>query len=996
MNEATVLHAFPSFFSSQQITQAQKMIMQTRFFSYLVLSLCLTPLLRGQHYWFADANSAPGNLNIHAIAEDRRGRIWAGTENGLYRYNGFRYQKLGPERGITGHNIRSLLALPDGSITVVTEAGIFRSSDSESFSAVSLSPALTDVNSGGAITLVQTPQKQIALLAEGNAYLLHPVTQDRWNPERLLAKDPIYSLFYDAHGDLWFGCGEDLCHQDAAGTRTLRNSLHLPADQWLQILQTNNGHLWLRGRQHIAEVAPLINSAILHDLPTSSATTSAPLLTSGFDGSLITTQANTVFLWKQSHWQALKSTNGLDPADISALFTDHQGVLWVAQTGHGLRRWIGQGNWELHTTAEGLGSDVASATIRDQQGRLWVATQAGLYWYAPRDSRPQRWKAPTTCASQLQVLTLAPDGSIWGAGACEGLLRIDPHTLQSSIYDLPTVHRMAFSPSGELWAATVAGIYYSAHPNKASLKAVTDIEPDSAAQNFYDLNISASGEIWTVGENGLFHRSNQHWQHIDPGLSHFRLRRIAFDHSGNLWAAGDYPGLLRLRISANSLQETEHIEGAPLLSNHILDLLIDHLGRLWVGQDHGISVFDGVSWRSYTQSNGLPWNDCRESGLTEDRDGSLWIGTSGGLAHLLHAETLPASDHTSLSLEDAFKGSQHFTSGGSVLWDDQPLQFTFAAPDYSRIHPALLHYRLLGRESTWNLTTDGTAHYPQLPPGEYLLEVTGEDESGNATSTALEIPFHIEPRWSQVLAVPVLAALLLIVLITLWLRFRNGPSDSKRTYHTEANTRLQNEQLEQERKKLRKTRERIRSLSEYDDLTGLWNQRIIIERLRIELERSRRHHFSVSILRVDIDGFRRVNELLGFHTGDRILQEISRILLRTIRSYDWVGRLGGSEFLIILPGSGLRSAQLRADALRSILEAAQLPGASSPFFLTACFGVASGSECSCDQLLRDASLALLQAKQEGYNHVVAHSTEPAPGIYHANSDQASLFFGAAE
>ncbi len=120
--------------------------------------------------------------------------------------------------------------------------------------------------------------------------------------------------------------------------------------------------------------------------------------------------------------------------------------------------------------------------------------------------------------------------------------------------------------------------------------------------------------------------------------------------------------------------------------------------------------------------------------------------------------------------------------------------------------------------------------------------------------------------------------------------------------------------LEREKTELVRTREQMRHFAEHDGLTGLWNHRIIVERLRGEVDRSQRDGTPVSIILVDLDYFKHVNDTMGHRAGDLTLQETGAIFQRAVRSYDWVGRYGGEEFLLILPGSDYAAAHARAGA----------------------------------------------------------------------------------
>jgi diguanylate cyclase (GGDEF)-like protein len=168
------------------------------------------------------------------------------------------------------------------------------------------------------------------------------------------------------------------------------------------------------------------------------------------------------------------------------------------------------------------------------------------------------------------------------------------------------------------------------------------------------------------------------------------------------------------------------------------------------------------------------------------------------------------------------------------------------------------------------------------------------------------------------------------------------------------------------------TEEKLQLLATTDELTGLWNRRYFIKCLGDELKRMKRHNHPFSLLMVDIDYFKTVNDIFGHNTGDLSLQYLSGLMRNRLREVDLVARLGGEEFGIILPDTDLDSAQAVAENLRKII-------AETPFFhdgdtinLTVSIGV---TECkpdtaSVEELLKLADKALYSAKNEGRNRIV--------------------------
>lgn len=156
-----------------------------------------------------------------------------------------------------------------------------------------------------------------------------------------------------------------------------------------------------------------------------------------------------------------------------------------------------------------------------------------------------------------------------------------------------------------------------------------------------------------------------------------------------------------------------------------------------------------------------------------------------------------------------------------------------------------------------------------------------------------------------------------------------------------------------------------------DPLTGLYNRRFMDETLERELARSRRTHSCVSIIMLDLDNFKSLNDMYGHAAGDTVLRAVAALLLRTLRANDIVCRFGGEELIVILPDCTLEGAASQAETIRASLETLSLLEVGQSLRVTASIGVASTDLCGYDGsfLLKAADSALYAAKRSGKNRV---------------------------
>jgi diguanylate cyclase (GGDEF)-like protein len=169
------------------------------------------------------------------------------------------------------------------------------------------------------------------------------------------------------------------------------------------------------------------------------------------------------------------------------------------------------------------------------------------------------------------------------------------------------------------------------------------------------------------------------------------------------------------------------------------------------------------------------------------------------------------------------------------------------------------------------------------------------------------------------------------------------------------------------------TREALREQATRDYLTNLWNRSAILDRLRREMARSAREGTPFGLILADIDRFKSINDSWGHAAGDLALKEVSSRISATLRPYDSVGRYGGEEFLMILPGADLEETASLAERVREEIRSAPMVWDGVPVGLSCSFGCTSGfgSDESAADLIRVADESLYAAKRGGRDRVVS-------------------------
>jgi len=175
--------------------------------------------------------------------------------------------------------------------------------------------------------------------------------------------------------------------------------------------------------------------------------------------------------------------------------------------------------------------------------------------------------------------------------------------------------------------------------------------------------------------------------------------------------------------------------------------------------------------------------------------------------------------------------------------------------------------------------------------------------------------------------------------------------------------------------------ERLQHLAIIDEMTGAYNRRHFMNLLNDEWLRARRYSHMMSLIMLDMDYFKQVNDTYGHFAGDAVLKEIIQLIRQNLRDLDRIGRFGGEEFIILLPETDLRGAQITAERLRQKIAAHLIRYQEKEIFVTASFGVAElppdRDATSVQRFLRAADEALYVAKNTGRNRVATSGGKKA-------------------
>jgi diguanylate cyclase (GGDEF)-like protein len=303
---------------------------------------------------------------------------------------------------------------------------------------------------------------------------------------------------------------------------------------------------------------------------------------------------------------------------------------------------------------------------------------------------------------------------------------------------------------------------------------------------------------------------------------------------------------------------------------------------------------------------------------------------------------------------------------------DGELEIQFSAPETPASDHVHLRYRLVGFDQDWTEAgKERQATYDKLPPGHYLFELEAVDGVNVWGPRITDLQIVVTPRYWQTDWFPALCVILLAVLgfVVHIVRVRYLLS---RSHRLEDQVHQSKGELQLARKVAEDAQRALKAQAMKDSLTDLWNRRVIFEMLEKEVSRAQREQLPIAVVMIDLDHFKNVNDTYGHLTGDAVLQEASRRIAELMRPYDFAGRYGGEEFLIVLPGCSAMNGVQRAEDFRRAIAETPVATACGPLTVTCSLGVASHDGIMpAEDLIHQADEALYRAKRLGRNCVRA-------------------------
>lgn len=408
--------------------------------------------------------------------------------------------------------------------------------------------------------------------------------------------------------------------------------------------------------------------------------------------------------------------------------------------------------------------------------------------------------------------------------------------------------------------------------------------------------------------------------------------------------------------------------------------LTSNRGLYRVSRDRVLAAMNGakadLSGTVYGTADGMPSAECNAAfpAAVRARDGRLWVATARGVVVIdPRADTrnpVPPSVHVEEVLLDGVAAPE---GPLRVPPATQRLELRYTALGLRAPERVTFRYFLEGYDRDWvNAGASRVAQYTKLAPGDYTFRVIAMNEDGARSAREARLGVTVDPRWFETWWARLLGFALIAVAVWGVVRLRIA---ALRARKNEELARLA-QQLESTNRQLAVANERLSALSYVDGLTGVANRRRFDEALEEACIAARERGTPLSLVLIDLDHFKRLNDSQGHQDGDEALRTVAALLAaRTESRGGLAARFGGEEFAWLLPGVTLDAAKAEAEAFRNSVRGAGIrhDGVESGL-VTASLGVSAGigtTELTPLSLVAAADAALYRAKSGGRDRVEA-------------------------
>ena len=900
-------------------------------------------------------------VTVSDILQDRLGFMWFSTQNGLNRFDGYEFVQYTKDKALDGSGpigeFTYKLALDNitQDIWVATSGGLSRYLyESDSFRHYTL----TGLDGQPRFIISTIIVDRLGDIWAGSRYGMfkYDRAQDKFNPVSISVNEStrVVDIVRISEAHVFAATTNGLWHVDvnnSQNNRLLIENYEVTDIEWL-----DEKRLW------VSTIESGIFEIVVGELSSINVAV-VPLVTPRLTNSGFSSikQLSNGDIWLSSQ-AGLGIVRSEDLTGVKTLFFENDAVS-VISSGHMTRTYetesglIWQGTWiggvsvfdpdSIHikdlnahpyTTIRGLTLDDTSSVWFGTPAGIWRRDSEGVVqgpWLLNDDSQEE------SDSNNKLVRSIAFDRKrqkLW-IGTTAGLFSVvsrESHLSQEPVLDDVTIFHLTTDVNSDLWIGTFNdGLYHLdgdtlVTKNHWPLATITHINTDDR-QYVYAGSIEgmvridrATGDLINLHTHSETHTSSS------PRV----VTWISQSNEGLFWLGTQGAGVYKMEVTGDSYDFTQLVPNEHLANLSIGGVQEDVSGNLWASTTEGIAQIDSslsnVSY--YNNKNGAKSEGYYINHSVMKPDGEILFGGPTGVSYFYPDQVKRSTWNpniilTNLSvLNNQVKPSIANTEGSKLTApihianqielgpQDLVFSVSFSAMSFSSPENSQFTYRLEGFDVDWITTTakNRIATYTNLDPGTYRLVVKGTNSDGVWSDKQATLLVVVNPPWFLTGWAQLFWAVLIIWLFVTVYKWRTD-TFKQRSHELQQIVEARTRELEVSNQKLQR-------LSMIDELTGLRNRRDFRQRAKVELERHKRNSNPFSILMLDIDYFKQINDEQGHACGDQVLIECAQKLQSIIRESDLLARWGGEEFIILAVDTVLEDAVVLAEKIRKEIQ----------------------------------------------------------------------------
>lgn len=666
---------------------------------------------------------------VFFVTEDRKGRLWFGTDKGVTRYDGRLFKTFTRADGLNDDSVWTIFEDKEGKMWFGTYSGGISMYDGKNFTNYTEKDGLCH---NRIFSIIQDRDNNFWIATLKGLSKFDGSKFVNYTKKDGLADDNVTYILMDNKGDLWFATKAGVNKYNGKTFSSYTTDDGLADNTVNSILEDHKGHLWFATGGGVSE----------------------------FDGTVFTNYT---------------SKQGLSHDYVQSICEDREGNLWFA-TDLGLSRYSGKLFASL-SIKDGLPNDTIWSIWQESSGALWLSTEKGLFKYYEKNHRVVPVKGVPE-STLIYPFFEDSRGNLWFSAA-NSVYKYDGSRVTKAVgkeiigkYDVYSIYEDKY---GSMWYGIYEGGVIK-HDGKSFVKFTT-------AEGLPDNNVNAItadkyGNLVFGTDYGMSIYNGKIFKNIMPdGSDNTRYTlSIIPDWEDNLWIGTYGGGVIRFTPSqepgSGKIETFTSRDG--LSDDEVLLLIFDNRGFLYIGTNKGINRLDvkkfyqtgEKSFRHFGKSEGFLGVECQQNSVYKDRQGNLWFGTVRGAIKYNPGEERvntkePSTNLTGLKL---FHEEADFSAYSEGIDNRSNLPIKLTLP-HTRNHltfeyigiclsgPEKVRYKvkLEGFEKDWNPESKATSStYSNLPPGNYTFKVIACNNNNKWNETPAAFAFRITaPTWQK-------------------------------------------------------------------------------------------------------------------------------------------------------------------------------------------------------------------------------------------------------